>query len=517
MSAADRLVQDLNILIESTVSNITTTISKVPGSAIVIRYVQSSYQNDPARSVLELLLLLFAVRYFLASKYSYNKKNYVRLTEDEVEELIEDWTPEPLIKPITELDQKNIDDIPIIETHNGPIVKLQGHNGREFLNLTSTDVYNFNNNDRIKQEAIRSVRKHGVGSCGPAGFYGHQDAHWDCERALSDFLGTERSILYSQGFATSSSVIPCFLKRGDVIIADDKINLGIQKGMQLSRASVFWYEHNNMEELEKVMILANKKKQRGPIPRRFLITEGIYETEGDSPDLATMIKLKHKYKYRLLIDESWSFGILGDHGKGLPEQLGIDRKEIDITLGVLASAFGSAGGFCTGETAMVEHQRITSLAYTFSATMPAYLANSTTAVINWFFKDDEWRAKNFTSIRHKSRLFRDIIAESKFIDMNNVDNSPMFILRIAEPILDRKLKSISDKAQEALEIEALLQLIVDECLSEGVLISRQKVLPEFETFPVDRAIKVTISNDLTDDQVQRAARTIVNSFRVKLQ
>jgi serine palmitoyltransferase len=507
----DRLLQDLGVVADSAVKAVQRKMEVVPGSAIVMRYIRSSYQNDPARTVLEAFLFLFAMRYFLASKYSYNKQNYVKLTEEEIDELIEQWTPEPLIKPIDREDVRQLDAIPVIQQHNGPIVQLAGHDSREFLNLTSTDVYNINNNDEIKDKAVESIRKYGVGSCGPAGFYGHQDAHGDCEAALANFLGVEGSILYSQGFATASSVIPCFLKRGDVIVADNKLNIGIQKGMQLSRATIFWYEHNNMEDLERVLIAANKTHRRGPLPRRFVITEGIYETQGDSPDLVKMVQLKNKYKYRLLLDESWSLGVLGDTGRGLPEQLGVERKEIEISLGSLASAFGSAGGFCAGDRAMVEHQRITSLAYTFSATMPAYLANTTTAVVECF-SDPHFRKTNFDQLRKKARLFHDIISRCQYVEATRISRSPMIILRIPNKYLNNRIDENDLHAHDR-----LLQSIVDQALSQGVLITRLKMQQEHELFPVEHAIKIIVPNGLTVDQIRNAAQTVCDAFKMKLQ
>src|SRR5437879_1562489 len=79
----------------------------------------------------------------------------------------------------------------------------------------------------------------------------HSDVHLDLERDIADFLGTESSILYSQGFSTISSVIPAFCKRGDIIVADRAVNFAIQKGIQISRSTVRWYDHNDLRSLEE--------------------------------------------------------------------------------------------------------------------------------------------------------------------------------------------------------------------------------------------------------------------------
>lgn len=86
---------------------------RIPGSAIFLRYVKSSYQNDPVRSVLELFLVLFAIRYLLAPKYS-TKSNYVSLNEDEIDEMVNEWTPEPLVGRVTDIDNTELEKRPVI-------------------------------------------------------------------------------------------------------------------------------------------------------------------------------------------------------------------------------------------------------------------------------------------------------------------------------------------------------------------------------------------------------------------
>lgn len=111
------------------------------------------------------------------------------------------------------------------------------------------------------------------------------------EKEIADFLGAEACILYSQGFATVSSVITAFCKRGDVIVADKGVSFSIQKGIQISRSTVKWFEHNNLRSLEDALISVEKdrKRRRGPLTRRFIITEGIFERDGVMVDLPKLV------------------------------------------------------------------------------------------------------------------------------------------------------------------------------------------------------------------------------------
>jgi serine palmitoyltransferase len=117
----------------------------------------------------------------------------------------------------------------------------------------------------------------------------------DLERDIADFLGTEASILYSQGFSTIPCVISAFAKRGDIIVADRGINFAIQKGLQISRSTVRWFEHNDLRSLEDVLLSVEKerRKRRGPLTRRFIVTEGIFEKDGAMVDLPKLVSHSH--------------------------------------------------------------------------------------------------------------------------------------------------------------------------------------------------------------------------------
>lgn len=104
-------------------------------------------------------------------------------------------------------------------------------------------------------------------------------------------MGTEASIIYSQAFSTISSVIPAFCKRGDIIVADRGSNFAIQKGLQISRSTIRWYDHNDMKSLEQVLesIEKERRKKKGPLTRRFIVTEGIFDHDGAMSDLPKLV------------------------------------------------------------------------------------------------------------------------------------------------------------------------------------------------------------------------------------
>lgn len=173
---------------------------------------------------------------------------------------------------------------------------------------------------------------------------GRTDVHLELERDIAQFLRVPAAINYAQGFSAISSVIPAFCKRGDIVVADRGCNFAIQKGIQISRVSVKWYDHGDYESLERILEgikKEDKKYRRNPTAsRRFIVTEGIFENDGSmvnlpkvvsrhsrvclviehgADDLVTQMELKHKYKYRLILDEGWSIGAVGKTGRGVTE------------------------------------------------------------------------------------------------------------------------------------------------------------------------------------------------------
>jgi serine palmitoyltransferase len=162
-------------------------------------------------------------------------------------------------------------------------------NGRVVMNLASYNFYNFTSNATLKEKAVTTLRTYGVGPCGPPNFYGTQDVHMQTEADVAAHLGVPACIVYAQAFSTISSVIPAFSKRGDIIVADTAVNYAIRKGLQLSRSTVFWYEHGDVEDLERVLQRVMKQYARKPLTRRFIVTEGLFENVGDMVDLPKVV------------------------------------------------------------------------------------------------------------------------------------------------------------------------------------------------------------------------------------
>ncbi|KAI9684063.1 MAG: serine palmitoyltransferase component [Bathelium mastoideum] len=478
---------------------------KMPGSAILMRYIKSSYQHDPVRSAIELFLFLFAIRYLLAPKYSTQKRTNVLLTEEEIDDLVDEWTPEPLVAEQTSFEEAENEKRPIISGPTGPKSKLL--NGRVVTNLASYNFYNFVANEEIKEQAVQTLRTYGVGPCGPPNFYGTQDVHMKVQADIASHLGVPACVLYAQAMATIMAVIPAFSKRGDIIVADKAVNFAIRKGLYISRSTVRWYEHNDVQDLERVLRKITEEQANKPLTRKFILTEGIFENTGDIPDLPKIVELKTRHKFRLILDETHSYGILGRTGRGLTEHAHVDPGSIDMIVGSLAHALCAGGGFCAGSTEVVEHQRLSAAAHTFSAALPALLATTASATLRALQEAPEGLLK---ALREQVKVLRAQLegGRSEWVGVVSAVENPVLVLVLRREVVAARGWGVGEE-------ERVLQEVVDEALANGVLITRMKSHPlPIGTGPRDQvwqpqpALKVCATIGLSKKEIEKAGTVV---------
>ncbi|EIW79758.1 serine palmitoyltransferase [Coniophora puteana RWD-64-598 SS2] len=515
-SSVSSTLEPVLALLAYSLTKLETGFYQIPGSAVVARYVKSSHQNDPGRTILEVILIIFAIRTLLQSRTRSDRggKHYIQFGDKEVDELVDEWTPEPLAQPLTEWEQKELASIPVIAGPNGPKPKLVS-TGKTVTNLASYNFTGLAGNEHIKERAVDTLRKYGLGSCGPPGFYGTIDVHMDLEKDIAEFLGAEAAILYSQGYSTVSSVIPAFCKRGDIIVADRGVNYAIQKGIQLSRSTVRWFDHNDLRSLEDALqaVERDRKKRKGPLTRRFIITEGIFERDGEMVDLPKIIELKNKYKYRLILDESISFGTVGRTGRGLTELYNVPASQIDMLVGSVANGLCSSGGFCAGSTIVVEHQRINGTSFVFSASMPALLAVSGSEAITYLRNTPS----TLSALQENIRALRAVLEKTEGIAILGHRASPIvhFSLRSVAPASLSPASAATPAGKESFDVdgeERILQEIVEDALANGVMLTRAKYLRKQEMFEPRPTIRIAMTSALTRKEVEKAAGVVKASI-----
>ncbi|BGP16487.1 hypothetical protein JCM10213_001176 [Rhodosporidiobolus nylandii] len=567
---------DLVDALSNALARVSDLSSRVPGSAIVWRYLKASHQDDPLRTVLEVLLVFFIVRTFLMArtKGESSGKNFVKLSEKEIDELVAEWTPEPLLPP----NQQTPLHPPIVVGATGPrprvIFPQPGQDphdpeqplsldqpGKQVLNLASVNFAGLAGNERLKEKTVTALRRYGVGSCGPSGFYGTFDVHLELERDIAAFLRVPAAIIYAHAFSCVSSVIPSFCKRGDIIVADRGVNFAIQKGIQISRSNVRWYDHGDYEGLERILESIrkeDKKYKRNPTAsRRFIITEGVFENDGSMVNLPKVMELKNKYKYRLILDETWSFGVVGATGRGVTEVFDIPAAAVDMLTGSMANGLSSGGGFCAGSANVVMHQRINSPASVFSASLPPLLAVAASEAISLLSTplSSSDPAHPLAALPGHVRTLRGILDPISTIEIPSAEVSPMIHLRIRPSVIEAMHKAqagsegrvtrarshsnvshpptipaaglssalatrgVNPEVEKRMAAEAareeqerLLQEIVDICAENGVLLSTSKRNWAQEMVEHQPSIRICLTSALTKKEIEKAGGVVKSAI-----
>ncbi|XP_047358502.1 serine palmitoyltransferase 1 [Vespa velutina] len=435
------------------------------------------------------LLEVFAVLLFLwfIVKKVYRRDN-VTLTEDELEKKLLEWKPEPLTP---EVDPNHPSLHPLkVSTRVGKRILV---NDKDCLNLGTHNYLGLTENEEINEIAIETIKKYGVGSCGPRGFYGTVDVHLELEERLAKFTDTEEAIVYSYGFSTIATAIPGYCKKNDLVFADEKINFAIQKGLDASRSTVKYFRHNDVQNLHDLLLEQEKKDKKNPKAakiKRFLIIEGIYLYTGQICPLPELIGLCKKYKLRIFIDESISIGTLGAHGKGVTEHFDVPRHEIDLIMGSLETAIGSIGGFCVGTTFIVEHQRLGALGYCFSASLPPLLTTAAITAINIM----ENNPHIFKSLKDKCITIDNALKEMPYIETPSFAESPLKHLY---------LKEKKDYAEEI----KILTSISERCIENNLAIISPTYL-ETENKLQRPSLRLCVSVLLTESDINFAISTL---------
>ncbi|KAK2722316.1 serine palmitoyltransferase 1-like [Artemia franciscana] len=436
--------------------------------------------------------VLFVWVLWLLLKKNSNPLEEKALTESEKEALIEEWTPEPIV-PQDFVPDLNVINTPVVDGRIGKEIIV---NSKKCLNLASHNYLGLSENRKIDEEIIQGIKQYGVGSCGPRGFYGTTEAHLDLEKKLAEFLGVEEVIHYSYGYSAIASAIPAYSKRGDVIFVDAGVSFPVQKSVEASRSDVYYFKHNDMEDLERVILKQIEKesqKLKKKAVRKFIVVEGIYLNTGDICKLPELIELKSKYKIRLFLEESVSFGVLGLTGKGVTEHFGIPIDHVDMIAANTEYALASIGGFCAGTSYVIDHQRLCGLGYCFSASLPPPIAVGTMEAVRILAEDTSVLLKLKEVCRFADVAFREAVPK---LMLSGNPESPVKHLYLKESLGPRS----TDKE--------ILRKITEKALEKSVCFVCPSYLENLEKNLPPPSIRLSLNCHLSREEILNAANAL---------
>ncbi|OHD26060.1 MAG: glycine C-acetyltransferase [Spirochaetes bacterium GWB1_59_5] len=273
----------------------------------------------------------------------------------------------------------------VIMTPQDSVISVK--NGKSVVNFCANNYLGLANDPAIREAAKRALDEWGYGLSSVRFICGTQQPHKLLEKALSEFLGTEDTILFSSCFDANAAVFEPLLDADCAIIADSLNHASIIDGVRLSKADRLIYEHNNFDDLEAKLKSAAGKRLR------LVATDGVFSMDGDIADLGRICDLAEKYEALVMVDDSHATGFVGARGRGTPEYCGVMGR-VDIITTTFGKALGGASGGCiAGRAEIVEYLRQKARPYLFSNTVPPAIVGGTLKALEILSASTELRDK----------------------------------------------------------------------------------------------------------------------------
>ena len=290
----------------------------------------------------------------------------------------------------------------IITTPQGADIKVS--TGDEVVNFCANNYLGLSSHPAVVEAAKKAIDQYGYGMSSVRFICGTQDIHKKLEAKISEFLGTEDTILYAAAFDANGGVFEPLLGPEDAIISDELNHASIIDGVRLCKAQRFRYKNCDMEDLEKQLIAAKDCRHR------MIVTDGAFSMDGAVAPLDKICDLADKYEALVMIDESHCSGFIGKTGRGTHEYFDVINR-VDIITGTLGKALGGAsGGFTSGRKEIVDMLRQRSRPYLFSNTLAPAIAGASVAVLDMLSETTALRDK----LEYNTKYFREKMTAAGF-------------------------------------------------------------------------------------------------------
>ncbi len=344
-----------------------------------------------------------------------------------------------------------------------------GADNQKVLNFCANNYLGLSSHPEVIAAAHEAIKTHGFGMSSVRFICGTQDLHKELEGKVSQFFGTEDTILYSSCFDANGGLFETLLGEEDAIISDALNHASIIDGIRLCKAERHRYPNGDMNALEEMLKATQGKRLR------MIATDGVFSMDGYLAKLDAICDLAEKYQALVMVDDSHASGFIGKTGRGTPEHFGVAQR-IDVMTSTLGKALGgAAGGFTTGKKEIVELLRQRSRPYLFSNSIPPAIAGASVAVLSLLGKSTELRDR----VMKNAKQFRDGMQKAGFTIKDGIH--PIVPVMLGDAKLSQEMSA--------------------KLLLEGIYVIGfyYPVVPKGEA-----RIRVQLSADHTEAQVDRA-------------
>ena len=297
------------------------------------------------------------------------------------------------------------------------------------LNFCANNYLGLADDPELIEEAKKSLDKYGYGMSSVRFICGTQTVHKDLEKAVSDFLGTDDTILYSSCFDANGGLFETITTKEDAIISDELNHASIIDGVRLAKAMKLRYKNNDMADLECKLKEADENGAR----HKVIVTDGVFSMDGIIADLKGICDLAEKYGALVVVDDSHATGFVGKTGRGTAEYCGVSGR-VDIITGTFGKALGGAsGGFTSGRQEIIDLLRQRSRPYLFSNTLAPMICATTLKVLEIIMHDYSRRNK----VEENAAYFRNRMEKAGF-DLAGKDHAIIPVM-LYDAVLSQKV------------------------------------------------------------------------------
>ncbi|SVB58454.1 uncharacterized protein METZ01_LOCUS211308, partial [marine metagenome] len=290
----------------------------------------------------------------------------------------------------------------VIETPQATRIGVGSEN--PVLNFCANNYLGLANHPKVVESARVALDKWGYGLSSVRFICGTQSIHKQLEEKLTDFLGTEDTILYTSCFDANGGLFETLLGPEDAVLSDELNHASIIDGIRLCKAKRLRYRNNDMVDLEEKLLEAKDAR------RKLIVTDGVFSMDGTLADLPSICDLADKHDALVMVDDSHAVGFMGERGRGTHERQGVLGR-IDLITGTLGKALGGAsGGYTSGRAEIIEYLRQRSRPYLFSNSVAPPIVTASIAALDLLEESTDLRDRLERNVRH----FRQRMTESGF-------------------------------------------------------------------------------------------------------
>lgn len=283
----------------------------------------------------------------------------------------------------------------VISSEQDTVVTM---NGREMLMMGSNSYLGLTNHPRVKEAAIKALRKYGSGCAGSRFLNGTLDIHIELEQKLAEFVGKEASLCFATGYQSNLGAIQSMVGRNEYIVTDKLDHASIIDGCKLSNGKMLRFAHNDMADLERVM-----KKIEGK--NALIAVDGIFSMEGDIAPVKEICDIADKFGASVMVDEAHSLGVMHHTGAGTTMEAGCADR-VELVMGTFSKSLASVGGFIAGSNKVMDYMKHSARSLIFSASLPPASAASVLEALKIMQEEPERIEKLWKNTRFMLKNFK---------------------------------------------------------------------------------------------------------------